>query len=48
MATLVRSNGLGAPVIQAVLGGTIALILAGCLRFMPLHLGVTEPGSCRQ
>ena len=39
MATLVRSNGLSAPIIQEVLGGAVLLILAGCLRFLPLHLG---------
>ena len=45
MATLVRNNGLGAPVIQEVLGGAVALILAGTLRYLPLHLGTSEANA---
>lgn len=42
MATLVRSNGLGAPMTQELLGGAVAIGLAFSLRFLPLHLGETN------
>ena len=39
IASLVRNGELSAPMAQVVLGGAVALVLAGCLRFLPLHLG---------
>ena len=41
IATLVRNGGLAAPMVQELIGGTVALVLAGCLRFLPLYLGDT-------
>lgn len=43
IAALVRDNGLAAPMAQELLGGAVALVLAGCLRFLPLTLG--EPAT---
>ncbi len=39
IAWLVRGYGLAAPMFQTILGGTIALILAVSVRFLPLYLG---------
>jgi MFS family permease len=39
VASLVRSYGLATPMWQELLAGGVAVILAGCLRFMPLYLG---------
>ncbi len=39
VATLVRSYGLATPMWQELLAGAVALILGGCLQFLPLHLG---------
>ncbi len=39
IATLVRNGGLAAPMVQELIGGGVALVLAGCLRFLPLYLG---------
>ncbi len=43
VASLVRDYGLVAPMCQELLGGMLAVVLAGCLRFLPLYLGGAEP-----
>lgn len=47
IATLVRSNGLGAPMAQELVAGAVALVLAGCLHRLPLHLGAPTPAAKR-
>lgn len=42
VAALVRSYGLAVPMWQEIVAGVLALGLAWCLRFLPLHLGGTE------
>ncbi len=39
VAALVRDYGLATPMWQELLAGVVAVILGGCLRFMPLYLG---------
>ncbi len=43
IAWLVRSHGLAAPMVQEAVGGAVALVLAGSLRFLPLYLGGLAP-----
>ena len=42
IAALVRSEGLAAPMVQELVAGGVALGLAGCLRYLPVHLGEAE------
>jgi MFS family permease len=39
VASLVRSYGLATPMWQELLAGAVAVILGGCLQFLPLYLG---------
>jgi MFS family permease len=45
IASLVRGHGLSAPMIQEVVAGLVALVLAGTLRFLPLYLGQVGASS---
>jgi MFS family permease len=45
IAWLVRDYGLGAPVVQEVVGGAVALALAASLRRLPLFLGDAAEGK---